>query len=201
MKTKSSLDPKAREILRSWGPNETPTGQVTGGDIRPGEYRALAILGWIEKKPGDLPRVGIQTVVLRLNEDKHIGAVTIGLPVSPRTELYVNAFLQTLGWDGRVWPYDNDKKWPEGSDDEEQVTGLLKRVGLSSTLTFPSNPDQGAPAVRIHIAKSHGAFAIAPTEEVDSPPVHLERFRALVADHSVFQPEKDLPTGAIYLPS
>lgn len=195
----SAMDPKAREILRTWGQNETPTGLVTGGRIPQGEYRVLPILGWVEKKPNDLPRVGIQTIALRMNEDVHVGAITIGLPISERTERHAATLLQTMGWDGRLWPYDNDKKWPEGTTDEDQVNGLLKRLGLSSTMTFPSDSEQGARASRILVTKSNGPFAIAPTEIDEHPPL-LERLRGLVGDPSVFFPEKDLPKGLIYMP-
>ncbi len=187
---KSELDELTRSFLKRWETYEMPTGQVTGGDMKPGFYRILAVLGWIDKKPGSVPTVGIQTLALRNQEDKHIGAITIGLPVTPRTELYVNAFLQSLGWDGRVWPYDNDNGWPVGTDDEDQLLGLIKRVELSSSLTFGPDPEKGGvPAMRFHVAQSHGAFYVAPFEEINSPPKHLERFRALVADPSVFHQE------------
>jgi hypothetical protein len=182
----SHLDSKAREILRSWTPQEMPSAQVSGGEIRPGSYRAFAAIGWVEHRNG-VPTVGLQTFVLR-HDNKHVGALTIGLPVTPRTELYVNALVQSFGWDGRVWPYDNDKGWPEGTDDEAQVLGLLARVNLASSMTFPSVGDKGVPAVRIEIPKSHGPFPLPPSTEVDSPPVHLARLRALIADPSIFQP-------------
>lgn len=183
------LDEHTRKYLKEWGAAQMPTGQVVGGDMRPGYYRAFAVLGWIEKRK-PWPVVGLQTIALRMNEDKHVGAVSLGLPVSPKTELYVNALLQTFGWDGRVWPYDNDGQWPEKTAEEEQVQGLLRKVNLLSTLTFPST-EQGIPSVRFYVAKSKGVFPIAPLEEINSPPVHLERFRALVEDPSPFHHDRD----------
>lgn len=187
--TSPPLDSKTREFLRSWGRHEMPSAQVTGGSVAPGYYRAFAVLGWIEQR-NVFPVVGVQTILLRNQEDRNHGALTLGLPVTPKTELYVNALLQSFGWDGRVWPYDNDQAWPEGTADEPQVMGLLKKVGLGSTLAFPPNAERGIPTLRIHIAKRQGVFPLAPFEEIDSPPVHLERFRELVRDHSIFRAEE-----------
>lgn len=180
---------KTHDVFKTWLPIETPIAQVTGGMVRAGTYRTFAVLGWIEKKFGQLPKVGIQTIILHAVHNKHMGALTLGLPVSPKTELYVNALLQTFGWDGRVWPHDEDGGWPEGSNDRDQILGLLDKVNLDATLTFAAGP-QGVPAIRMNILKSRESFMLSPFDEINSPPVHLERFRALVADPSIFVPTK-----------
>lgn len=186
-KAQKLLGPKTPEFMKHWEKWELPCGQVTGGSITPGTYRGIAVLGWLEQRNG-VPTVGLQTIVLRNQEDKHVGAVTLGFPVTPKTELYVNALLQTFGWDGRVWPYDDDKKWPDGTTDEDQVMGLIQKVGLSSTLTFAPQEGVGVPTVRLQIPKRSGPFQLPPLEEMNSPPVHLDRFRELVKDMTIFKP-------------
>jgi len=185
---------KTHDIFKTWNALEKPVAQVTGGAVRSGVYRTLAVLGWIEKKPNELPKVGIQTIILKTNEDKHVGALTLGLPVTPKTERYINALLQTYGWDGRVWPHDEDGGWPEGSADRDQILGLLDKVNLDATLTFAPGP-KGVPAVRMNVTKSRGPFQLSPFDEIDSPPLHLLRFRDLVTDPTIFFPMKprDVP--------
>jgi hypothetical protein len=177
------VDPKTREFLKSWGPHETPTAQVTDGELHPGIYRAMATTAIVEKRRL-WPVVGLQVLLLRRLEFKFVGSMTIGLPVTPKTELYVNALLQTFGWDGRVWP--DEEGWPTGTPDEQQIQQLLDRAGLISTLTFPST-ENGAPLIEMPVAKTSAPFHLAPFEEVNSPPVHLARFRALVHNPPAFR--------------
>lgn len=179
-------DSLTRAFLKTWGPNEVPTAQITGGSVNPGTYRCMAVLGWVEKR-AVWPVVALHTLVLRNVEYKPIATLTIVMPVTPKTELYVNALLQTFGWDGRVWPYDDDKGWPEGTGaDEENLKKLLKQTAMSATLCFPSDTKDGAAVINIPIAKASSPFPLAPFQEVDSPPVHLERLRALCKDPSAF---------------
>jgi len=184
---KNPIDPEVREFMRTLTPYEAPTAKVTGGKVRPGTYRSLAVLGWIERRKS-WPVAGIQTILLRPKEDTHVGAVTIALPITPKTERFVNALLQMYGWDGRAWPHEDDKLWPEGTDDEPQVTALMAKIGLGATLTFPPHPEMGAPSVPLHVPKSNGFFPYAPVSEFNSPPVHLEKLRAFAMDPSPFQP-------------
>lgn len=186
-KSKARMDATTRKFLESWGRRETPTAQVTGNPIKPGKYRAFAILGWVEKKHG-AAIVGLQMIVVRETPFENMGTITVGLPVTPKTELYVNALLQTLGWDGRIWPY-KDHGWPEGTSDEEQVVALVQQAELGCTMTFVPDPEQGLPMIPMHIAKAQEPFPLAPFTEIDSPPVHLKAFRELVADPSPFAPD------------
>ncbi len=186
-KSNGALDPKTRDFLKSWGPQETPTAQVTNGDLHPGLYRAMATLAIVEKRR-PWPVVGLQVLLLRRLEFKVVGSMTIGMPVTPKTELYVNALLQTFGWDGRVWP--DDGGWPTGSSDEEQIQQLMDKAGLISTLTFPST-ENGVPLVEMPVAKVSAPFHLAPFEEVNSPPVHLARFRALVNNPPAFRKDTE----------
>ena len=189
-KPKTKKDTKTRKFIADWGRREVPTAQVAAGSsIKPGDYRAFAILGWVEKHAG-AAIVGLQMVVIQEQPFKNKGILTLGCPITPKTDLYVNALLQTLGWDGRVWPY-KDHGWPEGTDDEAQVVALVNQAKLGCTLTFAPDPEKGmVPMIPVHIAKSKEPFPLAPFEEIDSPPVHLEAFRALIADPSPFAPEE-----------
>lgn len=189
MKDATRPDATTRELLRAWGPREVPLVQVTGGEIKPGTYRALATLGWIERR-GPWAIVGVNMIVLNNNEDKPRGAVTLGLPVTKRTELYVNGFLCRLGWDGRVWPHDDDGGWPEKTDDEASLRDLMKKSNrMGSTLCFPSHPERGVPIIKLPILKRSAPFNWAPFEpaELETPPAAvLDRFRKLCEDPSPF---------------
>jgi hypothetical protein len=191
MKTTLQPDATTREFTRLWGAREIPTAQVTGGNITPGNYRAMATLGWMEKR-GPFAVVGVHLIILRNLEYVTIGAVTVGLPVTTRNELFVNSFLVRLGWDGRVWPYDDDKGWPDGTDDEPQIRQLMQQAGgMAATLCFAPNKDQGGgvPIIPIPILKRHGPFPWAPFEggDMPSPPAAtFQRFKALCNDPSPF---------------
>lgn len=188
------LDEKTRELLRLWGPREVPTAQVTGGEITPGTYRALPTLGWIERR-SPFVVLGVQLIILHNQEEKSRAAVTLGLPITKRSELLVNAFLRRLNWDGRVWPHDDDQGWPVGTSDEEQLRQLLKKARIiGATLCFPADPVRGATILTIPILKRSSPFNWAPFEELDldsetTPAVaHLDRFRQLCKDPTPFLP-------------
>lgn len=188
------IDQKTREYLKKWGRREVPTAQITGGTCTPGIYRGLPILGWIERKEGVLPVVGIHFLVL-LNHSADVKAsLALALPVTKNTELLVNSFLAHLGWDGRVWPYDGDGGWPEGDTDEDvtQIKALFNRVvpPIGATLTFPSKPNARV-IERLPVLKRNAPYPWAPFEPVPeeaegSPIQHLTRFRELCADPSPF---------------
>lgn len=187
-KSKSKTDSKTRKFMERWGRREVPTAQVAGEPIKPGDYGAFALLGWVEAKDGTAI-VGLQMAVLKEDPLTNMGLITIGMPVTPKTELHVNALLQSLGWDGRVWPY-KDHGWPEGTDDEQQVVALVSQAELGCTLTFVPDPEQGAPMIPIHITKSRDPFPLAPFElEITEQPQHLEALRDLIDDPSPFAPD------------
>jgi hypothetical protein len=186
------IDKRTREYLKKWGRREVPTAQITGGKCAPGTYRCLPVLGWIERR-GTVPVVGVHFLVLYHQGETVKANLSIAFPVTKLTELHVNSFLCLIGWDGRVWPYDGDKGWPEGSEeDAAQLRALLKKLGpkVGSTLTFPPKPELGAPLLNLPIVKSLSPYPLAPFEPLpegaDSPVVHLERFRALCEDCSPF---------------
>ena len=190
------IDEKTREYLKKWGRREVPTAQITGGDITPGTYRGLATLGWIERKQGILPVVGVHFLVLMNQSYTPKATLSLALPVTKNTELLVNSFLHYVGWDGRVWPYDGDGGWPENSEeDAEQVKVMLSRVAppIGSTLTFPSRPELGAPLITLPVLKRTAPYPWAPFEPVsedrdaEAPVTHLTRFRELCQDSSPFE--------------
>jgi len=188
-KTRPKYDSKTRKFIETWGRREVPTAQVAGDPIKPGDYSAFALLGWVEAKAG-AAIVGLQMAVLKEEPLTNMGLITIGMPVTPKTELHVNALLQSLGWDGRLWPY-KDHGWPEGTEDEGQVVALISQAQLGCTLTFAPDPDQGQPMIPIHIAKSRDPFPLAPFElEVTEAPPHMEFLRDLIDDPSPFEPDK-----------
>jgi hypothetical protein len=188
------IDEKTREYMRLWGRGEVPTAQITGGKIEPGTYPALATLGWIERR-GPVALVGVHFLMLQRQAHKAMATLSLGMPVTKRTELLVNSFLHYIGWDGRVWPYDADGGWPEKSEEDcAQIEALLAKLypKISSTLTFPSKPELGAKLIELPVLKRTAPYPLAPFEPVpesESPPVeHLDRFRELCQDPSPFQP-------------
>lgn len=185
------IDEKTRDYLKKWGRREVPTAQVQGGTIAPGMHQGFAAVGWIERRQGIMPFVGVHFMVLTKNtqEPKPLGTLSLGLPVTKTTELLVNSFLHYLGWDGRVWPFDEDGGWPtESKLDAAQIRIMLSRVSppVGSTLTFPSDPEKGMKVVPIPVFKRHSPYPWAPfepvPEEEGAPAVHLARFRELCQD-------------------
>jgi len=129
---------------------------------------------------------GLQMVVIKEEPLTNMGILTLGMPVTEKTEAHVVGFLEDLGWDGRVWPF-NDHDWPEGTEDELQVVQLCKQAQLGCTMTFRPG-DEGAPSVPIRVSKSREAYPLAPFREevVEGELKHLAAFRALVTDPSPF---------------
>ena len=122
---------------------------------------------------------------------RSIGALTIALPLTAETESKVLERLLDLGWDGRVWPYDNDGKWPEGTPDKDQSIGLLQRVGLASTMTFAPVEGKGFPTIPVYVVKKKGEFPFPfePSVKTEDMP-HRNRLRDLMVGWQVFQPMK-----------
>lgn len=190
-KSKPKYDRNTRRFMERWGRREVPTAQVAGDAIKPGEYHAFALLGWVESEGGSVI-VGLQMAVIKEEPLTNMGLLTIGMPVTPKTELHVNALLETLGWDGRIWPYE-DHGWPEGTgDDEIQLASLVMQAKLGCSLTFVP-AEQGPVMIPIHVAKSRDPFPLAPFElEVTEEPKHMDALRALIDDPSPFkEPESD----------
>lgn len=186
------IDERTQEFLRKWGRLEVPTAQVTGGQVAPGTFPALAALGWIERR-GPVAIVGVHFLILMREVFKPMATLSLAMPVSKNTELHINSFLHLIGWDGRVWPYDGDGGWPENSEeDAAQVRALLAKLHpkVGATLTFPPIPGVGAPLLNLPILKRTAPFPLAPFEPVPedrpAPVIHLERFRELCLDPSPF---------------
>jgi hypothetical protein len=114
------VDEKTRDYIRNWGRSEVPTAQVTGGKVNPGTYRALATLGFVERR-GPAAICCVHFLVLQNQAYTPMATLSLAMPVTKKTELHVNSFLHVLGWDGRVWPYDFDGGWP---DNETSYTFL-----------------------------------------------------------------------------
>ncbi len=190
------VDERTREYLQKWGRLEVPTAQITGGSVNPGTYRAMACLGWIERRGPEgasVPVVGVHFMLLQNQAYVPMATLSLAMPVTKNTELLINTFLHFIGWDGRVWPYDGDDDWPANSEeDEAQVRALLQKLHpkIGSTLTFPTIPGVGTPILQLPVLKRSATYPLAPFEPVPedrTPPVtHLERFRALCRDPSPF---------------
>ena len=183
------IDEKTREYVRNWGRAEVPTAQVTGGKVSPGTYRALATLGFVERV-GPASFCCVHFLILQNQAFKPMGTLSLAMPVTKRTELYVNSFLQLVGWDGRVWPYDGDGGWPENSpEDAENLRMMLKKINIGATLTFPAD-GEGATLLELPVVKRTAPFPLAPfaplPEDHPPPVIHLERFRELCKDASPF---------------
>lgn len=178
-------DPRTKDFIQAWGANEVPTAVLAHGKLPIGDYAAFALLGWIQQSKNGWPVVGMQLTMLRDNLDEVAGSLTMGLPLSPKTERHVCCLLEDLGWDGRCWPY-RDHGWPEGGEDEPGLLSLLKRSKLGATLTFPSQA-QGTPTVRIPILHKTKPFSVAPFYRVPPVPRHLESLRALAVDPIPFK--------------
>jgi hypothetical protein len=177
-------DPMTQEYLKVWGAKEMPVAEVTHGKVYIGDHPAFALVGWITQQGVGWPAVGLQMTLLTPEMDKAIGGLSLGLPLSPKTERHVCCLLQDLGWDGRVWPY-KDHGWPEGTNDEPGLLRLLKVAKLGATLTFPTQ-EKGTPTVKIPVLKRSGTFMVAPFGEV-LVPRHLEALRSLAADPTPFK--------------
>jgi hypothetical protein len=190
MKT-PKIDERTRQYIRQWGRLEVPTAQVTGGDVTPGTYRAAPVLGWIERR-GSVAIVGSHFILVRNQEYKPFGTLSIAMPVTKITELHINSFLHLLGWDGRVWPYDGDDGWPGTSPiDATNLRDMLRKVHRSSTFTFPPQ-DVGETFLNLPVVKRTAPYPLAPfyplPEGAEPPIVHLPRFRELCRDPSPFEP-------------
>ena len=184
------IDEKTRDYLRVWGRRETPTAQVTGGKVNPGTYRGLATLGWMAHQ-GPVPVCGVHFLVLQNQAYTPMATLSLAMPVTKKTELHINSFLHYVGWDGRVWPFDDDGGWP-GKDtaDAKNLRDFLMKTKMGSTLTFPAEAEKGARLITLPIVKRSAPFPLALFEPVPddepAPVEHLERFRDLCKDPSPF---------------
>ena len=190
------IDSKTREFLRQWSPFEVPTAQVTGGKVpNQGTYRALPVLGGMGFQDTALGRIsvgGVHFLLLRRFNDSPFATLSLAMPVTRNTELYINSFLHLLGWDGRVWPTDQtEAEWPNTDPAEvEQLVILMRNARMGATLTFPpSGP--GVPVLEVPVYKLHSPYQVAPFEPLpegaESPVVHLARFRELARDPTIFE--------------
>lgn len=177
-------DLQTQEYIRAWGIKDVPTAHVEHGKIPMGSHPAFALLGWVEQRKVGWPVVGLRLTVLTRELDKAIGALTMGLPLTPKSERHVCCFLQDLGWDGRVWPY-KDHGWPEGTEEESALVSLLRTAKLGATLTFPSDPEKGTPTVKVPVTKRASTYSVAPFGDVIVPK-HLETLRSLAANPTPF---------------
>lgn len=177
-----------------------PVGRVASEPIK-GSFQALPIFGWLSVVKRDVPRgsltsagtqviLGIATLILdSVQSAQPKGTFCIEIPVLPETQDSIVAYLERLGWDGRIWP--RDSGWPDGSDtDVEQLTSLMLDSNLTNIIVF-SPGEHGVPTVAIDIQKARGPFYMPPLPQV---PVTDQdkalKFEALVADPTVFDKPK-----------
>lgn len=161
-----------------------PTAQVSHGHPYLGTHQAFALLGWVEQRRNGWPRVGLRMTLLGEDLETVTGGITMGLPLTPDTERRVCCFLEDLGWDGRVWPYE-DHGWPEKTEDESGLLGLLKAANLGATLTFPPQA-QGTPVVSIPIKDRKRPFRVMPFGPPNETPRYLETLRNLASNPKPF---------------
>jgi len=161
-----------------------PTAQVSHGSPYLGQHHAFALLGWVEQRSNGWPVVGLQMTLLQMDLQTVAGGLTMGLPLTPETERRVCCFLEDLGWDGRVWPY-QDSGWPEGTEDELGLLQLLRTAKLGATLTFPPQL-QGTPTISIPIKHRKKSFQVVPFGPPNQAPRHLETLRTLASNPKPF---------------
>ena len=185
------IDKKTLEYLNRWGRHEVPTAQVTTEtNLSPGTHRWMATIGWMFRKDFE-PFCCIQFLLISPVTFSPIGCISLSMPVTKRTELYVNTFLHVAGWDGRVWPYDGDGGWPYDSEDAAELREMLNEgtPKLGSTLTFPPKTN-GSVVLSLPIHDMSKPFPLAPFMPVpkghQDPVENLDRFRALCKDPSPF---------------
>ena len=178
-------DPQTIEFTRAWGVKDVPTATVSNGTVRPGTYPAFALLAWVEQRKASWPVVGLQLTLLRHDMTSTIGGLTMGLPLTPKSERHVCCLLQDLGWDGRVWPY-KDHGWPEDTPEGDGLLRLLRAAKLGATLTFPHDSEKGTPTVSFPVLKRSGTFSVAPFGE-EIVPRHLDALRTLAANPTPFR--------------
>lgn len=178
-------DKTTQEFTRLWGVKDIPTAEVAHGKFSVGDYPMFVLLAWVQQRQATWPIVGARLSVLNRESTAVIGGLTIGLPLTPNSERHVCRFLEELGWDGRVWPH-RDHGWPEGTEDEAGLLGLLRTAKLGSTLTFPPQP-LGTPTVIVPVLKRKGVFRVAPFPEGPVVPRHLETLRSFAADPTAFK--------------
>jgi hypothetical protein len=165
-----------------------PVGKVLSDPIK-GDFYYLPLLGWIGvRETTETPLVMVTTTIFKsLEEPYPQGTLILEWPVFEDTELAVLAALESLGWDGRIWP--RDSGWPEGNDevDEENLREFLKQAKLAHTLVFPIQ-EGGAVAGKVSIQRARGPFLMPSLPQpTGSPnPERLAALRALCKDPTVF---------------
>jgi len=176
---------KTQEFIHQWGARDVPVAETAYGRVPVGEHSMFALLAWVQQRRDTWPIVGVRLAVLNKQKDKAIDGLTMGMPLTPNSERHVCRFLEELGWDGRVWPY-QDHGWPEGTDHEQEFLNLLRTSRLGATLTFPSRPE-GCPAVMVPVLKRSGTYTVAPFSDGPVVPRHLETLRTLAANPKPFE--------------
>lgn len=172
----------AKEYARTTPAGDLCVAKVTSGDsVRPGPYLLLPILGSAHKTQAGR-FVLLNTFLLRLSDERHVGVLNWLLPFNERTEAAIVKLLASLGWDGRVWP--NDSGWP-GTDTQEGVglRTVLDGQGLLATLTFPPDAKNGNATLRQDILRTSANFPLSPHVDAKEPAPELTpKLRALALD-------------------
>jgi hypothetical protein len=186
-------DERTQEYIKAWGRKDVPTALVTNGKVRSGTHPAFVLLGWVRKPPEKLvpraaqwPVIILRLALLNKPRTKSIGGLLMTMPFNPKTERHVCSLMQDFGWDGRVWPHEDDG-WPSKTTEEEPLINLLKKEKLGATFTFPSDPEKGIIALPVPVKKRRGPFALALFNEV--VPKHLETLRVFASDPKPFEPD------------
>ncbi len=167
-------------------PRDVAYGRVIGGDVHPGPYRILPVLGWMRKEKGVIG-VTLSCILLRIYDDKHMGSLGWNIPVNERTEKAVCRALTSFGWDGRIWPL--DPGWPDGGDEARGFQQLLHESHLFSSFVFPPEP-QGSRVLRVDVMALSKPFALPPefpAEDVVEPTEdHMAKLRRLMVEPDLF---------------
>ncbi len=190
IKKKDETD--AKKYLRETPEEDQAFGWVTEGKLLfPGSYRFMPLIAWIVDPPREAPtltrKLLISGALLKMVEGVFAGMLDWSLPITERLEPTILDVLATFGWDHRVWP--DDAGWPEGTDEEEGMLGLMAKRKLDATMTFPPGPE-GNRVMTVHVLKISSPFPLPPvfveTDRIPAPSELRDRFRTLTA--ATFRP-------------
>lgn len=166
-----------------------PVGKLVSPPIK-GEFLSLPLLSWIGvREKVDTPLVLLVVMLFKSMEDMEPrGTLQIELPVIEETQLATVAFLESYGWDGRIWPH--DEGWPlEGTDEETNTRAMIEQAELSNTLVFPG-ADEGFNPPLVKVGRARGPFLMPPLPKPETEPdlLKVEKLTELCNNPSLFYP-------------
>lgn len=177
-----------KQYVKTTDPRDVCHAQVVGYERKAqlGPFRLMPVIGYPRTEHG-VSIIALSCIMLRVYDDRHMGTLGWNLPFNERTERTICGLLTSLGWDGRVWPF--DAGWP---DDTPEATGLhvlLIDSQVNATLVFPPE-ERGSRVLRVEVQKLSGDFALAPVvpaeDYIEPTEENLAKLRQIVADADMF---------------